>query len=163
MRNLDSMIIIMYGAIVVFFLYRIYKQIKDKKKLEGEVSTFKRPSSSFEMILFSVLVVTGGVNLYAGYQQGNKQSMLTALVMIALAIVFMISTRAKLSLAENGILANSNFRTYKEIRKWGFDTDNGDLVMVVKDSKGESRESTKVRKEDIEEINRLIRKYKLGK
>ena len=163
MRNLDSMIILMYGAIVIFFLYRIYKQVKDKKKLEGEISTFKRPSSSFEMILFSVLVVTGAVNLYAGYQQGNKKSMLTALVMIALAIVFMISTRAKLSLAENGILANSNFRTYKEIKKWGFDTDNGDLVMVVKDSKGESRESTKVRKEDIEEINRLIRKYKLGK
>ena len=157
------MIILMYGAIVIFFLYRIYKQVKDKKKLEGEISTFKRPSSSFEMILFSVLVVTGAVNLYAGYQQGNKKSMLTALVMIALAIVFMISTRAKLSLAENGILANSNFRTYKEIKKWGFDTDNGDLVMVVKDSKGESRESTKVRKEDIEEINRLIRKYKLGK
>lgn len=163
MKSFDSMIIVLYGVIVVFFLYRIVKQLRDKKKLEGNVEAFKRPSSTFEVILFSVLVVTGIVNLYFGYQQSNKQNMLTALVMIALAVVFMISSKSKLYVAENGILSNASFATYKQIRKWGFDKENGDLVLLIKDQKGESREMTKVNKADIERINTLIRKYKLGK
>ena len=35
--------------------------------------------------------------------------------------------------------------------------------MAVKKDGNNTRESVKVRKEDIEEINELIRKYKLGK
>ena len=163
MKSFDSMIIVLYGVIVVFFLYRIVKQMRDKKKLEGNVESFKRPSSTFEVILFSVLTVTGIVNLYFGYVQNNKQNMLTAVVMIALAVVFAISTRSKLYVAENGILSNAAFSTYKQIKKWGFDPENGDFVMLVKDKKGENREVTKVNKADIDKINTLIRKYKLGK
>ena len=66
-------------------------------------------------------------------------------------------------IGENAIIANSNLRSYKEIRKWGFDTKNSELILLVKDQKGELRETTKVKKEDIEEINSLIRRYKLGK
>lgn len=163
MKSLDSMIIVLYGVIVVFFLYRIFRQMKDKNKLEGEVKAFSRPSSTFEVILFSVLTVTGIVNLYFGYLQANRQNMLTALVMIALAVVFMISTKSKLYVGENGILSNASFSAYKQVKKWGFDQENGDFVMLVKDNKGESKEVTKVKKEDMEEINTLIRRYKLGK
>ena len=35
--------------------------------------------------------------------------------------------------------------------------------MAIKKDKNTTRESVKVKKEDIEEINELIRKYKLGK
>lgn len=157
------MIIVLYGVIVVFFLYRIFRQMKDKNKLKGEVKAFSRPSSTFEVILFSVLTVTGIVNLYFGYLQANRQNMLTALVMIALAVVFMISTKSKLYVGENGILSNASFSAYKQVKKWGFDQENGDFVMLVKDNKGESKEVTKVKKEDMEEINTLIRRYKLGK
>ncbi|MDO5048028.1 MAG: DUF5673 domain-containing protein [Anaerococcus sp.] len=163
MNNLDSVIIILYAVIVVFFIYRIIKQVKEKNSLEGQVKAFKRPLSSFELILFSILLVTGGVNLYYGINQANMQNILTATVMILLAIVFLIASRAKVYVGENGILSNSKFSTFKEIRKWGFDPESGDLVMLIKDKKGENRESTKVRKEDIEEINTLIRRYKLGK
>ncbi|EEI83888.1 DUF5673 domain-containing protein [Anaerococcus tetradius] len=162
-KSLDSMIVILYGAIVVFFLYRIYKLLGYRKSLSGEIKSFDRPSSSFEIILFSVLIITGAVNLYAGFQQGNNKNMLTSVIMIILAFVFMISTKAKLMIGENAIIANSNLRSYKEIRKWGFDTKNSELILLVKDQKGELRETTKVKKEDIEEINSLIRRYKLGK
>lgn len=163
MNSLDSVIIVLYGLIVAFFLYRIVKHILAKKNIEGEVRAFKKPTSSFEIILIVILVITGGVNVYYGYKQGNNQSILTALVMLLLALVFYISSRLNIYVAENGILANSKFSTYKQIKKWGFDTDSGDIVILVKDKMGESRESTKVRKEDIEEINTLIRRYKLGK
>lgn len=162
-KSLDSIVVIMYGAIVVFFLYRIYKLIGYKKTLTGDIKKFDKPLSSFEIILFSVLIVTGAVNLYAGYQQANNKNMLTSVIMILLAFVFMISTKAKLMIGENAIIANSNLRSYKEIRKWGFDTKNSELIILVKEKKGEIRETTKVKKEDIEEINSLIRKYKLGK
>lgn len=162
-KSLDSIVVIMYGAIVVFFLYRIYKLIGYKKTLTGDIKSFEKPLSSFEIILFSVLIVTGAVNLYAGFQQGNNKNMLTSVIMILLAFVFMISTKAKLMIGENAIIANSNLRSYKEIRKWGFDTKNSELIILVKEKKGEIRETTKVKKEDIEEINSLIRKYKLGK
>ena len=112
-KSLDSMIVILYGAIVVFFLYRIYKLLGYRKSLSGEIKSFDRPSSSFEIILFSVLIITGAVNLYTGFQQGNNKNMLTSVIMIILAFVFMISTKAKLMIGENAIIANSNLRSYK--------------------------------------------------
>ena len=163
MQNFDSIIIILYGAIVVFFLYRLIKQKLEKKHLEGNIEAFPRPSSSFEIILFSILVVTGAVNLYYGYQQNNITNIITALVMIALGVVFFLSTRSKLYVAENGILTNASFSNFKQLRKWGFDKERGDFVMILKKDHAETKETTRVKKEDIEKINDLIRKYKLGK
>lgn len=163
MGGFDKVIIIMYGLIAAFFVYRIFKQQSDKKHLEGEVRAFKRPISSIEWILFVILIGIGGVNLYQGYQTSNTTSMATAAVMIVLAFVFMVYTNQKLYVAENGMLISSGFITYKELRKWGFDTNLGDLVMAVKKDNTTNRESVKVKKDDIEEVNTLIRRYKLGK
>lgn len=116
-----------------------------------------------EMILFSILVVVGGVNLVNGYKTNDKNSMMTACVMVVLAIVFMIFTLCKLYISEKGMLINSGFVNFKDLKKWGFDTNRGELVMAIKKDKNTTRESVKVKKEDIEEINELIRKYKLGK
>ena len=91
MQGFDKIILILYGAITVFFIYRLFKQAKDKKLL--------------------------------------------------------------------GVIAQS----FKKLKKWGFDTNRGELVMAIKKDKNTTRETVKVRKEDIAEINDLIRKYKLGK
>lgn len=163
MQNFDSIIVIMYGLITLFFVYRIFNQQKDKKKLEGKVSAFKRPVSSMEWVLFIILIAVGVINLYQGYKQTDKYSMITAGVMIILALIFMVYTNTKLYVAENGMLISSGFVNFKELKKWGFDTNLGELVMAVKIDHNINRESTKVKKDDIEEINSLIRKYKLGK
>ena len=57
MQGFDKIILILYGAITVFFIYRIFKQNKDKNLLGANVTSFKRPITSMEMILFSILVV----------------------------------------------------------------------------------------------------------
>ena len=163
MQGFDRIILVLYGAITIFFIYRLFKQMKDKKMLGEDTKAFKKPISSMEMILFSILVVVGGVNMVNGYRINDKYSMMTAGVMIVLAIVFMIFSMAKLYIAENGMLTNTGFVSFKELKKWGFDTNRGELVMAVKKDGNTSRESVKVRKEDIDEINELIRKYKLGK
>lgn len=131
--------------------------------LGANAKAFKRPITSMEVILFSILVVVGGVNIVNGYKVGDKYSIMTAAVMIILAIVFMVFSLSKLYIAQNGMLLNMGFVSFKELKKWGFDTNRGDLVMAVKKDGNTNRESIKVKKEDIEEINGLIRKYKLGK
>lgn len=163
MENFDKIILILYGAITIFFMYRIFKKSKDKKMLGANAKAFKRPITSMEVILFSILVVVGGVNIVNGYKVGDKYSIMTAAVMIILAIVFMVFSLSKLYIAQNGMLLNMGFVSFKELKKWGFDTNRGDLVMAVKKDGNTNRESIKVKKEDIEEINGLIRKYKLGK
>lgn len=163
MQGFDRIILVLYGAITIFFIYRLFKQMKDKKMLDENAKEFKKPISSMEMILFSILVVVGGVNMVNGYRINDKYSMMTAAVMIVLAIVFMIFSMAKLYIAENGMLTNTGFVSFKELKKWGFDTNRGELVMAVKKDGNTTRESVKVKKEDIDEINELIRKYKLGK
>ncbi len=163
MQGFDKIILILYGAITVFFIYRLFKQAKDKKLLGENALSFKKPISSMEMILFSILLVVGGVNFFNGYKLNDKNSMMTAVVMVVLAFVFMIFSLSKLYIAEEGMVLNSGFVSFKELKKWGFDTNRGELVMAIKKDKNTTRETVKVRKEDIEEINDLIRKYKLGK
>ncbi|MBP2015942.1 DUF5673 domain-containing protein [Anaerococcus degeneri] len=163
MQGFDKIILILYGAITVFFIYRLFKQAKDKKLLGENAQGFKKPISSMEMILFSILLVVGGVNFFNGYKLNDRNSMMTAVVMVVLAFVFMIFSLSKLYIAEEGMVLNSGFITFKDLKKWGFDTNRGELVMAIKKDKNTTRETVKVRKEDIEEINDLIRKYKLGK
>lgn len=163
MQGFDRVILVLYGAITIFFIYRLFKQAKDRRLLGEIVQGFKKPISSMEMILFSILLIVGGVNLVNGYRIGDKYSMMTAIVMVILAIVFMIFSLGKFYVAENGMLVSSGFVSFKELKKWGFDTNRGELVMAIKKDGNTNRESVKVKKEDIEEINELIRKYKLGK
>ena len=162
-RNLDSFVLIMYIAIIVFFAYRLIKAQKNKKLLQGEVNRFDRPSTTFEWVLLAFLLATGVFNLVAGLKQDNKNAIMMSVVMVILAFVFALSQQNKLYIAENGILINSTFYTYKEIKKWGFDKEKNDFVIQAKKDKQSTNEATKVKALDIVEVNRLIRKYKLGK
>lgn len=165
MRNssIDMFILILYLGIIIFFAYRIFKSQKNKSLLDGEVKAFSRNVSMLEMALLVILVITGGVNFYQGFKANSQTSMLTALVMIVLAFVFALFSRNKMYIGENGMLVNSNFYTYKEIRKWGFDKESADLILQVKKNGQSSNEIVRVKKEDITTINNLIRKYKLNK
>lgn len=162
-RNLDNFVLIIYIAIIAFFAYRIIKAQKNKKLLKGEVSRFDRPSTTFEWVLLAFLLATGVFNLVAGLKQDNKNAIMMSIVMVILAFVFALSQQNKLYIAENGILINSNFYTYKELKKWGFDKEKNDFVIQAKKDKQNTNEATKVKSLDIVEVNRLIRKYKLGK
>lgn len=162
-RNLDNFVLIIYIAIIAFFAYRLIKAQKNKKLLTGAVNRFDRPSTTFEWVLLAFLLATGVFNLVAGLKQDNKNAIMMSIVMVILAFVFALSQQNKLYIAENGILINSNFYTYKELKKWGFDKEKNDFVIQAKKDKQNTNEATKVKSLDIVEVNRLIRKYKLGK
>lgn len=162
-NNLDSFVLVLYVGLIGFFIYRVFKSNSNKKKITGEVFAFDRASSTFESVLLSILLVTGIINLIVGIRESNQRAIITAVVMIALAIVFYAFSRNKLYIGENGLVANSNFYDYKQLKKWGFDTEKADLVLQVKTDKATTNEILKVKKEDIEEINKLIRRFKLNK
>ena len=162
-NNLDNFVLIMYIAIIAFFIYRIYKSFTNKKLLAGETHKFDRSSTTFEWVLLLFLLATAIFNLVAGIKQNNRNAIYMSVVMVVLAFVFALVQQNKLYIAENGVLINSNFYTYKELKKWGFDKEKNDLVMVVKKDRQETNEATKVKSEDIKTVNNLIRKYKLGK
>ncbi|MDD7305833.1 MAG: DUF986 family protein [Peptoniphilaceae bacterium] len=161
--NLDKFIIILYVVMIGFLAYRIYKSTKEKKNLEGEITTFAKRVSTMEYILFAMLIATGGFNLYNGLKENIQYNQITGGVMIVMAIVFFFVTKEKLYIGENGLMMTGKFYSYKEIKKFGFDPDRGDFVILVKSKGQESRHAAQVNKNNIETINTLMRKYKLGK
>src|SRR5574344_145043 len=159
MQSFDRIILVLYGAITIFFIYRLFKQIKDKKMLGEDAKAFKKPISSMEMILFSILIVVGGINFVNGYRVNDIYSMITAVVMLVLAVVFMVFIMAKLYIVENGMLTNTGFISFKDLKKWGFDTHRGELVMAIKKDGNTNRESAYARQfERSEHIHRGYRK-----
>lgn len=162
-NQFDKFIIIIYLGLIAWLIYKLYKSKKSKKELEGDVRGFGKRSSTMEYILFALLIFTGVFNLYTGFKTKNQTALITATVMIVMGIVFFLNTKSKLYVAKNGLLLNDSFYTYKELKKWGFDKEKGDLVIITKKDHQEGREQAQVKVEDIEEINTLIRKYKLGK
>ena len=162
-NQFDRFIILIYLGLIAWLGYKFFKSIKSKKNLEGQVSSFGKRSSTMEYILFGLLILTGAINLYQGIKANNKSALMTASVMIVMGLVFFLNTKTKIYIAENGILLNDSFFTYKQLKRWGFDKERGNLVILTKKDHQESQESTQVKKEDINEINNLIRKYKLGK
>lgn len=163
MKQFDKFIILIYLGLIGWLGFKLFKSKKSKKNLEGEIKSFGKRSTNMEYILFALLIVTGLINLFQGIRMKNQTALITASVMIVMGLVFFLNTRTKIYIAENGILLNDSFFTYKELKKWGFDKERGSLVVIVKKDHQESQESAQVKFEDIEEINRLIRKYKLGK
>jgi len=161
--TLDKFIIILYVVMIGFLGYRLIKSSREKKKLEGKITTFKKRISSMEYILFALLVVTGAVNLYNGVKTDVSYNKITGGVMILMALIFFFATNEKLYIAENGLLMTGNFYTYKEIKKFGFDSNRGDFVILVKSKGKENRSAFQSNKADIDVINKLMRKYKLGK
>lgn len=161
--TLDKFIIILYVVMIGFLGYRLIKSTKEKKKLKGKITAFKKRITTIEYILFAMLIVTGVVNLYNGVKTDVTYNKITGGVMIVMALVFFFATNEKLYIAENGLLMAGKFYTYKEIRKFGFDPDRGDFVILVKSKGQENRSAIQVNKIDIDAINKLMRKYKLGK
>ena len=83
--------------------------------------------------------------------------------MVTLAILFIITTNEKMFITEDGIFDQGTYIKWDELKKWGFDLKNSELVLKSKIGYEEKVNYVKVKEEDVDEINELIRKYKLNK
>ncbi len=152
-----SIISIIYGALLIFFLYKIIRGKTMEKQLEGPIYSVKRGNK--KSTLFICLLMAGmGVISFVGGQK------LDGIVMVLLAIVFFFYNLIEIKLGQNGMLADNVFIEWKEIRKWGWDTKRGDLVYVTKErGKAPTSSSIHIGQEYMEEVNKQIRRLKLGK
>lgn len=152
-------IYIMYGALILFLLYKQVKAFTTRRKVEGNnIFKFRKELGKILYILGSIIVLFGLINIYAGQY-------ISGALMIVLVFLLALDSFDGIWISENGIYGQGTFILWPEVKKWGFDTNTKELVMTYR-KKDEMQDKTlyiKVNKQDIEEVNRLIRKYKLGK
>ncbi len=152
-----TFIYVLYGAMILYFVYRQIVGYRERKKIKGQVlSTFKKEVSKVTYILAALIVGFGIFNIV------NKQY-LSGILMITLVIILLIDTRDSVIVSEMGIYAQGKFILWSQIKKWAFDLETSDLVLTYKEDMEEKNQFVKVDKEKIEELNMIIRKLKLGK
>ncbi len=154
-----NLIYIMYGALILFLLYKQVKSYMIKRNIKGNnIFKFRKELSKLLYILGSVIILFGIVNIYAGQY-------ISGALMIVLVLLLVVDSFDGIWISEEGIYSQGTYLLWPEVKKWGFDTGTKELVMSYR-KKEEMQDKTlyiKVNKQDIEEVNRLIRKYKLGK
>jgi len=153
----EKMIVIVYGIILLFLAYQWYKGLKMRRKLEGERYAFKRPITIINYILVFSMIILGGLNIYGGQLYGG-------IVIALLGIVFFVSRFDSIIVGENGIYGDTQFVSWKEVKRWGWDKKRGDLILVTKE-KGKPEKNTfmRVGVDLMIPVNDRIREMKLGK
>lgn len=155
-NNMNTIIYFLYGGLIVYFIYKLYKASMAKKELKGEITEFKRAIPKILWILGGLVLVFGAYNIMYG-------DILSGALMIALIGFLLLEYTIKNSFAENGLIIDAKFVSWKELQKWAFDTERGELVTTYKQGFNERQSYMKVAKEDIQAIDELIRKHKLKK
>lgn len=152
-----SVIYIMYGGLILFFLYRQYKAYRARQTITGhEKHYFKKSISRFVIILGALVAVFGIYNIVASQY-------LAGALMVSLVVVMGLEYLDRIILTEEGIYGNGEFIEWKEIRKWAFSEDTHELILQYKREFKEEVAYIRVEEDQIEKINLLIRRYKLGK
>lgn len=156
-NNSMTFIYVLYGGMILYFIYRQIAGYRERQKIQGQVlSTFRKEISKVTYILGALIIGFGIFSIV------NKQYISGAL-MIILVIVLLIDTRDSIIVTEAGIYAQGKFLLWSQIKKWAFDLDSSELVLTYKEDIQEKNQYVKVDKNKIEELNMIIRKLKLGK
>lgn len=156
-NNSMTFIYVLYGGMILYFIYRQIAGYRERQKIQGQVlSTFRKEISKVTYILGALIIGFGIFSIV------NKQYIPGAL-MIILVIVLLIDTRDSIIVTEAGIYAQGKFLLWSQIKKWAFDLDSSELVLTYKEDIQEKNQYVKVDKNKIEELNMIIRKLKLGK
>lgn len=152
-----TFITLIYGALLVYFLYQFIMAARGTRKLEGEVSRFERSTTKTNILLCLLMVGLGVMSFF-----NNKW--IDGGIMIALGVVFFLFMKSSIYLASNGILSNNVFVPWSEVKKWAWDPKKGDLVLLIKErGKQETNTTIHVGTDLMEEVNQKIRELKLGK
>ena len=155
-QTINNIIYIMYGALIAFFLYKIYKTHTANQKLEGEIHTFKKEFTRMMMGLMFSIGMFAIYNIYLGQT-------IPGILMLTLIIVIFIDNIMPNHIGENGLVADGKFITWKELQKWAFNFEKGEMAVRYKKGFEEREAFLKLTKHSIKDVNDLIRKYKLNK
>lgn len=153
-----DMITYLYLGILAFFLYQMYKTKKYKKILQEPVKVVQRKAKIANYALAIFLIILGFFNSFSAHNY------IAGVVMALLGFVFGANSSTPIYLAPNGILADNAFVPWSQIKRWGWNTDNGDLVVEIKlRGKPSKTSAVHVGTDKMKEVNDYIRQLKLGK
>lgn len=153
-----DMITYLYIGILGFFLYQLYKTQRYKKSLEEPVKVIQRKAKIANYALAIFLIILGFFNTFSAHNY------IAGVIMAILGFVFGVNSSAPIYLAPNGILADNAFVPWSQIKRWGWNTENGDLVVEVKlRGKPSKTSAVHVGTDKMKEVNDYIRQLKLGK
>jgi len=156
-QSQNSLIYIMYGGLILYFIYRQIKAWNVKKKITGENRhEFKRSVTKL-MIGLSALIVVFGI-----FQIINKEY-ISGILMISLVLILAVDMLDKVIITEDGIYGQGKYITWDKVKKFGFDVNTSEFVAVYKDEMADKNFFIKVENSQIDEMNALIRRYKLKK
>ncbi|MDY3052575.1 MAG: DUF5673 domain-containing protein [Ndongobacter sp.] len=154
---MNQLVLFLYGGLLLYFLYQFYKGARARKAITGERFEFPRTTRRMNLILAMLVAGLGIVNFI-------MQDYLGGALMFALAVVFFALTKEKIIVCANGIYADSNFYEWKDVKRWGWDKKEGDLILISHE-RGKKDESHIIRigREQMEPVNDRIRQFKLNK
>lgn len=156
-QSVNDIIIIMYGGLIIYFIYRQIKSIFEKRKITGSDRHYFRKNISKVMIALSSLIILFGIFNIVNKQYTNGG------LMIAVVLILWVDIFDKIIITEDGIYGQGNYITWDKVKKWGFDVESNEFVALYKDGMSEKNIYIKVEKEHIDEMNELIRHFKLKK
>ena len=154
--GINSFIYILYGGLIMFFIYKFYKQHAAAKSAKGEVFKFRKDVNKI-MILLTVLITAFGIyNIFTG-------QVASGVIMLILIVILGFEYTSPNVFAENGFVIDGKFVEWHEVKKWGFDVERGELLVRFKKEFEEKQGVLRIAKKDIKSVEDLFRKYKLKK
>lgn len=151
----NIMVIIMYAALVFYFLYKTFKTKKAAKNAQGNAIKLRKNMSTPMKVLIGLVLAFAALSI-------SQKLYINGIVMLSLlAAVFIESTTPHI-FAENGFVANSEWINWKDVKKWTFE-ESGELVVNYKSGFEEKTGYLKLDPSQKDEVQSLFRKYKLNK
>lgn len=151
----NIIVIIMYAALVFYFLYKTFKSKKAAKNAEGNIIKLRKTMSMPMKILIGLVFGFAAVSISQGL-------IINGIVMLSLLAAVFIESTNPYVFAENGFVANSEWINWKNVKKWTFE-ESGELVVNYKSGFEEKTGYLKLDPSQKEEVQGLFRKYKLNK
>lgn len=154
--GINSFIYILYGGLIMFFIYKFYKQHVAAKSAKGQIFRFRKDVNKI-MILLTFLITGFGIyNIITG-------QIISGVIMLILILILGVEYTYPNVFAENGFVIDGKFVEWHEVKKWGFDVERGELLVRFKKDFEEKQGLLRIAKKDIKEVENLFRKYKLKK
>lgn len=151
----NIIVIVMYAALVFYFLYKTFKAKRAAKNAQGQAVKFRKTMSTPMKVLIGLVLGFAGLSISQGL-------IINGIVMLSLLAAVFIESTSPYIFAENGLVANSEWINWKEIKKWTFE-DSGELVINYKSGFEEKTGYLRLAPSQKDEVQGLFRKYKLNK
>lgn len=156
-KDSNTIILIVYAAMIIFMLYRLIKGMKTRKEnCKTNPITFKRSLGIFTPIMTGLIVLLGAWNIGAG-------AYITGIVMIVMGIMYLIMAMDPVVISEEGIYADSKFTEWNIVKKWYTDKKNGNLTILTKKAGRQSERYIRFDKKFGDKLDDIVKKYVVKK